>query len=276
MSLGHFVLGTFANSDRSKAMYKQLPLSFKDNGELRCPGYKRIKGHRKYLLTKNILERFSITVFTRFQEDPAREDSCIYFWTCTGFGTSSTALRGSCPFPQVFEPSKEKCVFYTDAKSKCNQYYTGEMTADQEFELKKTYLSRFKRGADIKSNLAVDSQTAIKDYIDDLWKRYSRDFSEFDYDYADFWKKANSHDFWKKVNSQDFWEKVNSQWPDNCGHIHCTQLFQPVCGSDGKTYGTPCVVDVVNCKKGTSIKIVRQGACETDSPFFVQKLIHRP
>ena len=35
---------------------------------------------------------------------------------------------------------------------------------------------------------------------------------------------------------------------------------------------TPCVVDVVNFEKGTSIKIVRQGACETDSPFFVQKL----
>ena len=137
MSLGHFVLGTFANSDGSKAMYKQLPLSFKDNGELWCPGFKRIKGHRKYLLTKNILERFSITLFTRFQEDPAREDSCIYFWTCPRFGTSSTALRGSCPFPQVFEPSKENCVFYTDAKTKCNQYYTGEMTADEEFELKK-------------------------------------------------------------------------------------------------------------------------------------------
>ena len=259
MSLGHFVLGTFANSDRSKAMYKQLPLTFKDNGELRCPGYKRIKGHRKYLLTKNILERFSITLFTRFQEDPAREDSCIYFWTCTGFGTSSTTLRGSCPFPQLFEPSKEKCFFYTDAKTKCNQYYTGEMTADEEFELKKTYLSRFKRGADIKSNLSwFDRQTAIKDYIYDLWK------------------KVSSQDFWKRFNSQDFWEKVNSQWPDNCAHIHCTHLFQPVCGSDGKTYGTPCVVDVVNCKKGTSIKIVRQGACETDSPFFVQKLIHRP
>ena len=40
--------------------------------------------------------------------------------------------------------------------------------------------------------------------------------------------------------------------------------------------GTFLLVDVVNCKKGTSIKIVRQGACEIDSPFFVQKLIHRP
>ena len=66
MSLGLFVLGTFANSDPPKAMYKRLPLSFKDNGELRCPGSK-IKGPRKDLLTKNLLNRFGITVATRFQ-----------------------------------------------------------------------------------------------------------------------------------------------------------------------------------------------------------------
>ena len=66
MSLGLFVLGTFANSDPTKAMYKRLPLSFKDNGELRCPGSK-IQGPRKDLLTKNLLNRFGITVATRFQ-----------------------------------------------------------------------------------------------------------------------------------------------------------------------------------------------------------------
>ena len=115
MFLGHFVLGTLANSNGSKGIYKQLPLSFKDNGELQCPGFKFnfMKRQNKDILEKHLLERFGITPMTRFQEDPAREDSCIYYWTCTGFGTSSTALRGSCPFPQVFEPSKEKCVFYT-------------------------------------------------------------------------------------------------------------------------------------------------------------------
>jgi hypothetical protein len=67
MFLGLFVLGTFANSDRPRALYKgKLPLNFKDNGELRCPGSK-IKGPRKDLLTKNLLNRFGITVATRFQ-----------------------------------------------------------------------------------------------------------------------------------------------------------------------------------------------------------------
>ena len=49
--------------------------------------------------------------------------------------------------------------FFSDAKTNCNQFYAGEMTADEEFELK----SRSKRGADLKSNLAVKSQTNAKD-----------------------------------------------------------------------------------------------------------------
>ena len=203
MSLGLFVLGTFANSNGSKAMYKQLPLSFKDNGELRCPGFKfnLMKGQNMDMFKKYVLETFGITPMTSFQEDPTREDNCIYYWTCTGFDTRSTALRGSCPFPEVFEPSKEKCVFYTDAKTKCNQYYSpfGEMTSDEEFELKKTYLSRSEREENIKSSLSwFDRETAIKDYIDDLSDRYSRDFAKYDLlieDDADFRKKMNSHDF---------------------------------------------------------------------------------
>ena len=74
MSLGLFVLGTFANSeqrdpsDQPKIMYKEkLPLYFKDNGELRCPGSSIKDGPRKALLTKRLLNRFGITVATRFQ-----------------------------------------------------------------------------------------------------------------------------------------------------------------------------------------------------------------
>ena len=49
--------------------------------------------------------------------------------------------------------------FFRDAKTNCNQYYAGELTADEEFELK----NRPKRGADLKSDLVVDSQTNAKD-----------------------------------------------------------------------------------------------------------------
>ena len=69
-----------------------------------------------------------------FQDDPSREDFCAFFWTCNGFGPNSVSNRGSCPSPQVFEPSKEKCVFYMDVQTKCSQYYLRELTADEEIE----------------------------------------------------------------------------------------------------------------------------------------------
>ena len=74
ISLGLFVLGTFANSeqrdpsDQPKIMYKEkLPLYFKDNGELICPGSSIKDGPNKALLTKRLLNRVGITVATRFQ-----------------------------------------------------------------------------------------------------------------------------------------------------------------------------------------------------------------
>ena len=50
----------------------------------------------------------------------------------------------------------------------------------------------------------------------------------------------------------------------NCNTL-CTREFRPVCGSDGKTYDTACWLDAENCEKGTSVKIAKQGACETDT-----------
>jgi hypothetical protein len=126
--LGLYVLGTYASSGTIKAMFKKrgqgrdLPLYFKDNGELRCPGSiiasQRSRG--------NVLKRFGITVATRFQEDPTREDYCKFFWTCDAFHSGSKSFRGSCEYFQVFEPSKQRCVFFTYSKTKCNQYFAHE------------------------------------------------------------------------------------------------------------------------------------------------------
>ena len=38
----------------------------------------------------------------------------------------------------------------------------------------------------------------------------------------------------------------------------------PVCGSDGKTYSSRCVLRTDSCIKGTSVKMVKRGACEKD------------
>ena len=57
----------------------------------------------------------------------------------------------------------------------------------------------------------------------------------------------------------------------NC-NTGCTREFRPVCGNDGRTYNTACVLDAENCKKGTSVKIHKQGACETDQ-IIVEPII---
>ena len=38
-----------------------------------------------------------------------------------------------------------------------------------------------------------------------------------------------------------------------------------MCGSDGRTYSTACVLEAKNCKEGTSVKVAKQGACETNT-----------
>ena len=49
------------------------------------------------------------------------------------------------------------------------------MSADEELELKKTYLSRSKGESNIKSNLSwSDREKAIQDYIDDLHNSYKK------------------------------------------------------------------------------------------------------
>jgi hypothetical protein len=65
-------------------------------------------------------------VATRFQEDPTREDYCKFFWTCDAFHSGSKSFRGSCEYFQVFEPSKQRCIFFTYSKTKCNQYFADE------------------------------------------------------------------------------------------------------------------------------------------------------
>ena len=83
-------------------------------------------------------------------------------------------------------------------------------------------------------------------------------------------------------------EKQDWFFTGNCNSTGCSEKLQPVCGSDGKTYTNECVLNVENCKEGTSVIIAKQGACEnccgseprksrifsmnlTDSPHIVRK-----
>ena len=47
----------------------------------------------------------------------------------------------------------------------------------------------------------------------------------------------------------------------NC-YIICPEIYEPVCGSNGETYGNECLLDAAKCLEGDEIEFVHDGACD--------------
>ena len=57
---------------------------------------------------------------------------------------------------------------------------------------------------------------------------------------------------------------VHSHFHSGCLK-YCTTEFNPVCGSDGKTYGNECMFEIAQCnevKHGRNLSIAYEGECK--------------
>ena len=75
------------------------------------------------------------------------------------------------------------------------------------------------------------------------------------------WKCSKKyHNFNKNISG------IYPHWffSDFCD-IKCTREFKPVCGSDGKTYNSECLLNRAKCVKRIFIQVASQGACESST-----------
>ena len=54
----------------------------------------------------------------------------------------------------------------------------------------------------------------------------------------------------------------------SCNRI-CTREYAPVCGTDGKTYATECMMKLLVCDEGSDVTVKHPGECISKGEFSV-------
>ena len=58
--------------------------------------------------------------------------------------------------------------------------------------------------------------------------------------------------------------RVNTKCPGECPYT-----WEPVCGTDGQTYGNLCQLDFHNCHTDSSISVAKVGECKSKNMIYV-------
>ena len=68
-----------------------------------------------------------------------------------------------------------------------------------------------------------------------------------------------------KLQSPNSYKNTKAIFFPGLCDLKCSRIYKPVCGSDGKTYNSECLLEREKCVKRLFIQIARIGACEDNT-----------
>ena len=68
-----------------------------------------------------------------------------------------------------------------------------------------------------------------------------------------------------KLQSPNSYKNTKAIFFPGLCDLKCSRIYKPVCGSDGKTYNSECLLEREKCVKRLFIQIARIGACEENT-----------